>query len=188
MAILTAARQGWVERRLRPAIAWLMALSLLCAAAAARPASEYQVKAAFLLNFTRFVEWPETAFADANAPFTVCILGEDPFGSVLDRLVEGQSAGGRKLEVRRLQQPPPAKTCQVLFVSREEKDAAGIVSGLGPGILTVGESDGFLRAGGMIGFVVEGHKVRFDINHRAAAKASLTLSAKLLGVARSVQK
>src|SRR5262249_17974257 len=152
------------------------------------PPSESQQKAGHLLNFTRFVEWPSSAFADADSPLTICVLGEDPFGETLDRVVEGESAGGRKLGVRRIQQPPPSKTCQVLFVGRGEKDVSEILSGLGPGILTVGEGRGFLHSGGMIGFFVEDRHVRFDINHRAAVKASLTLSARLLSVARSVQK
>jgi len=150
--------------------------------------SEYQVKADFLLNFTRFVEWPASAFADENAPFSICVLGEDPFGETLDRVVAGESAAGRKLEVRRIQEPPAAKTCQILFVARSDEDVADILKGIGPGVLTVGENEGFLRSGGIIEFVREGRHVRFDISNRAAAKASLTLSARLLSVARSVQK
>jgi YfiR/HmsC-like len=184
MAILTRARKGWFPA----ALAMVALLGLLPGMPLTEPASKYQVKAAFLLNFTRFVEWPAAAFANRNAPFQICILGEDPFGDALDRVIEGESAGSRKLKVRRIQQPPSPKTCQVLFVSRAEKNVQQVVNGLGPGVLTVGETDGFLQAGGMIAFVLEENRVRFDINYRAAVKASLTLSARLLGVARSVQK
>jgi len=188
MATLNAARAPRAGRLLTWAVAALLALAPGVWANEAKPEAEYQVKAAFLLNFTRFVEWPAAAFADDTSPFTICVLGADPFGEALDQVVEGESAANRKLEVRRIQLPPAAKSCQVLFVARSEKDVAGIVGGLGPGILTIGEGDGFLRGGGMIAFVLEEHHVRFDINHRAAAKASLNLSSRLLGVARSVKK
>jgi hypothetical protein len=150
-------------------------------------ASEYQVKAAFLLNFTKFVTWPAAAFPDANSPLTICILGEDPFDGALDQLVEGEEVNGRKLLVRRIQQPPAPKTCQELFIN-SQKDVPRIIAAAGPGILTVGDRDGFLREGGIIAFVIENRHVRFDIDQRAASGASLGLSARLLSVARSVQK
>jgi hypothetical protein len=180
------ARNRHAGNSLRWVIAAWLAFSLFGAGPEDQP--EYYVKAAFLLNFTRFVGWPAAAYSDTAAPFTICVLGPDPFGDTLDQLVEGESASGRKLEVKRLQQRPAAKTCQLVFVGRSEKEAADMINGLGPGVLTVGESDWFLRAGGMIAFVVVGRQVRFDINPRAASKASLTLSSRLLGVARSVQK
>jgi hypothetical protein len=179
-------RCGSRLRRLRP-LAALAALLLLWPVAEAQT-SEYRVKAAFLLNFTRFVEWPPAAFDGSGAPLTICILGNDPFGNTLDHLVEGESAGGRKLETRRIQEPPRPKACQLLFVGRQEKDIADLIDGLGPGVLTVGEGEPFLRDGGMIAFVLEARHVRFDINQRAADKASLTLSSRLLSVARAVQK
>jgi hypothetical protein len=150
--------------------------------------SEYQVKAAYLLNFTKFVEWPASAFESPESPLTICILGEDPFGSILDQLVDGETANGRKLAVQRLQRVPAAKSCQVLFVSKSEKDVPEILGGLGPGVLTVADREGFLREGGAIVFLTEGRHVRFDINRRAAANASLTMNARLLNVARSVNR
>jgi hypothetical protein len=173
---------------LRWAIAGLLAFSLFGDEPQDQPEPESRVKAAFLLNFTRFVEWPAAAFSDPAAPFTICVLGPDPFGDTLDQLVEGESASGRKLEVKRIQQPPAARTCQLVFVGRSEKEAADMINGLGPGVLTVGESERFLRAGGMIAFVVAERRVRFDINNRAASKALLVISSRLLGVARAVQK
>src|SRR5437660_427799 len=79
-------------------------------------ASEYRVKAAFVLHFTRFVEWPATAFADADSPLEICILGKDPFGRLIDDVVQGESVNGRHLVVRRITEPPPAQRCQVLFM------------------------------------------------------------------------
>jgi hypothetical protein len=149
------------------------------------PPLEYRVKAAFLLNFTKFVEWPAAAFADDRAPFRICVLGEDPFGSVLDQMVKDEVMGGRRLMVQRISRPPEPKSCQVVFVSRQEKATP---PALGPGVLTVGEGEEFLREGGMIAFVIENRRVRFDISQKAAAGARLTISSRLLNVARLVEK
>jgi hypothetical protein len=154
----------------------------------AEPLSDYQVKAAFLLNFTKFIEWPTEAFEDAASPLAICVLGEDPFDGTLDQLVAGEMVDGRKLVVKRMKKPPALKACQVLFVSSAERDVSSIVSGLGPGVLTVGDSSQFLREGGIITFVVSDRRVHFDISQPAASRARLTLSARLLGVARFVQR
>jgi hypothetical protein len=152
------------------------------------PPLEYRVKAAFLLHFTKFVEWPPAAFADDRAPFRICVLGEDPFGSALDQIVQGESLNGRKLVVQRLHRAPEPKLCQVIFVSAQEKEIPRTLAPLGPGVLTVGEGEEFLRAGGMIAFVLDNRRVRFDISQRAAAAAQLTVSSRLLSVARGVEK
>jgi YfiR/HmsC-like len=149
---------------------------------------EYDVKAAFLLNFTKFIEWPAEAFASSAAQISICVLGEDSFGSTLDQIVSGEAVNGRKVTVQRIKRPPPPRTCQILFVSKSEKEVAKTLSALGPGVLTVGERDTFIREGGMIAFVIEERRVRFDINQGAAEKAGLKLSSKLLSVARSVEK
>jgi hypothetical protein len=155
---------------------------------AADESLEYQVKAAFLLNFTKFVEWPPMAFADANSPVAICILGDDPFGSPLDKLVDGEMVGGRKVIVQRVRRAPQPGSCQVLFISRGVKDISQIPADPGPGVLTVGESDSFLHDGGIVHFVIENRRVRFDINQAAAEKAGLRISARLLNVARAVEK
>jgi hypothetical protein len=175
---------------------------LLCACAALLPAGlcvgpvrgaateeavEYQVKAAFLLNFTKFVVWPEAAFADAGSPLRICVLGDDPFDGTLSQIVEGEAVGGRKLVVERLRRPPAPQYCQVLFVSRTEEDSLGTIPDAGSGVLTVGEGEQFLRHGGIIAFAIVNRRVRFDIDHAAAARAKLQLSSRLLSVARSVK-
>lgn len=148
---------------------------------------EYQVKAAFLLNFTKFVEWPDSAFAGPDAPITICILGEDPFGKALDQIVEGESIGNRKVVVNRIKHAPSPKSCQALFVADSQRDTAKTLAEAGPGVLTVGESVRFLSDGGIISFVIERGRVRFDINVDAANKANLKVSSKLLKVARFVK-
>jgi len=174
-------------------LAWLPAVlwfgETLPCRAAEEQTLEHQVKAAFLLNFTKFVEWPEAAFSDEHGPIAICVLGEDPFGAALDQIVEGEEVGGRKVVVRRMKEAPAAKQCQVLFLSAGIKDVPQILSGLSLGVLTVGEErDGFLREGGVISFVIENRHVRFDINQSAAENAGLKLSSRLLRVARSVEK
>ena len=149
--------------------------------------SEYQVKAAFLLNFTKFVDWPEDQFPDADTPLTICIAGEDPFGSALDEVVAGEVVNGRKVVIERLKEQL-ADRCPVLFVNKIGKEATKIVSAAGPGVLTIGEGKNFVDDGGIIGFVVENRRVRFDINQKAAQRAGLRISSRLLSVARSVEK
>lgn len=156
--------------------------------AADEQSAENRVKAAFLFNFTKFVEWPPTAFSTDQSPFSICILGADPFGGVLDQIVEGESVNGRKLAVDRLERPPAPKACQVVYLSRSEKGVPRILAGMGPGVLTVGEGDSFLREGGMIAFVVENRRVRFDVNATVAGSALLKISSRLLNVARLVSK
>ncbi|HXS97354.1 MAG TPA: YfiR family protein [Candidatus Limnocylindrales bacterium] len=168
---------------------WGTLFLAICASAPhAKPEepSEYKVKAAFLMNFTKFVEWPPSAFADSSSPLTICVIGDDPFGSDLDQAVEGETAGGRRLAVQRMRRTPAPKTCQVLFIPRNEKGTAELLQAAGPGVLTVGDRDNFLSEGGMVTFVLHARHVRFDINLPAASKAGLTISARLLAVARAV--
>lgn len=150
-----------------------------------RQASEYEVKAAFLLNFIKFIEWPEDKAA-SERPFQICILGDDPFGPALDQIVEGEQVHGRKLAVRRIREF--SRSCEVLYVGKSEQDIAPLLAGLPRGVLTVGETDDFLRRNGIIAFVIENRRVRFDIDARAAARVGLRISSKLLNVARAVEK
>lgn len=181
--------RAWLRRE--PAIlAGLIiaaALILTCSSLAADEPLEYQVKAAYLLNFTKFIEWPAASFEAPDSSIAICILGDDPFGSTLDAILAGEVVSGRKVSALRLRRAPPPKLCQVLFVNKSQKDALKLLPGLGP-VLTVGDSDNFIRDGGMIAFHLENRRVRFDINQTAAENAGLKLSSKLLNVARSILK
>jgi hypothetical protein len=151
---------------------------------AATVALEYEVKAAFLLNFTRFVEWPPSAFSGGDAPLVICIRGDDPFGTVIDQIVEGELVNGRKVVVERMRSDEQ-KSCHVLYAGSNRLIALAAGGGA---VLTVGEGADFLHQGGMIAFVLENRRVRFDVNLKAVTNAGLKLSSKLLSVARSVEK
>lgn len=150
--------------------------------------SEYQVKAAFLLNFAKFVDWPPGTYPGPQSPFAICVLGEDPFGPVLENTLAGKSLGAHPVALRRTKDPAEARRCQVVFVSSSESHRyAEVVEGMrGARVLLVGETDGFAAAGGAIEFTLEGNHVRFGINPEAAQRAGLTLSSKLLMLARIV--
>jgi len=168
-------------------LTWTMcALLLFPGIYRAQSPAEYQLKAAHLMNFPKFIEWPSTIFEFPGSPIVICILGDDPFGRDLDQLVAGESVNGRKITVQRIQRAPAPKSCQVLFFGKKVRDVPAILSNLGPGVLTVSDRDGFLAEGGMIALVIEDQHVRFDVNQAAAVKASVIINAKMLKVARSV--
>lgn len=150
---------------------------------------EYQVKAAYLYNFAKFVEWPPQSFASSNAPIVICILGEDPFGGSVQELLRGKTAAGRAVVVRPVADLPGAKGCHMLFVGsgtwRYSRPALRSVSG--DGLLTVGEAPGFTAGGGMINFKLDAGRVRFEINVEAARQAHLQISSKLLSLAEIVR-
>jgi uncharacterized protein DUF4154 len=156
----------------------------------ARGESEYDVKAAYLFKFTKFVEWPPTAFASAEAPFVIGIVGRDPFGGGLDRLIEGNTTDARRLEVRHVSAGDAAglRGCQMIFVgASEERRLANILSALqGRPVLVVGESEGFASAGGMLGFALRESRMGIEINSAAARQARLKISSQLLNLAKLV--
>ncbi len=149
---------------------------------------EYEVKAAYLYNIVNFVTWPPDAFQSATDPVRVCIYGSDPFGPLLDRSIQGTVAGQRPMQAVRVDDAESLTKCHLIFLpsgNTDRIDQAVRTSGQLP-ILTVGESPDFLRRGGMIAFVIDGGRVRFDINQTAASSHGLTLSSRLLQVARTV--
>ena len=169
-------------------------LALLLAAAAGAPLraqtanEEYQVKAAFLFHFAQLVEWPPEAMKGEGEPMRVCTLGEDPFRGALETTLKGKKVGERALRVDHIKQIEEAKACQILFVSRNEaKRMPAVLAQLGSSpVLIVGESEGFAREGGIIGFSVEDQKIRFEINLDAARRAGIRVSSRLLLLAKSV--
>jgi len=152
-------------------------------------APEYRIKAAFLYNFTLYTEWPASAFNQPDSPIVVAVVGEDPFGKELDAAVRGKTVRGRTIEVRRFGRAGDVEACHLLFLTdslaKDLPQILGKVSDGGP--LTVGETEDFTRAGGVIRFFVEENKVRFEVNTDAAARARLKLSSKLLQLARIVR-
>ena len=152
------------------------------------PFKEYQIKAAFLYNFTQFVEWPTNAFPDATAPLTIGILGNDPFGDALADIVRGEKVNGHPLAIKHFRRTEEISACHLLFIGQSEaRRVEEILGGLKDrNILTVGESEGFAKSGGMIRFVTEKNKIRLRINANAAKNASLTVSSKLLKLAEIV--
>jgi hypothetical protein len=148
--------------------------------------SEYQVKAAVIFKFTRFVEWPETVFSATNTPLVIGVTGENPFGPELERAVKGKDVNGHPFLVKEIKSITDAKFCQILFISTSEKRRlAEIISAVGTlPVLTIGEMDRFTSAGGIINLVIEDNKVRFEINDAAARRAGLRISSKLLSLAK----
>jgi hypothetical protein len=147
--------------------------------------SEYEVKAAFLFNFAKFVEWPPDAFANTNAPIVIGVLGENVFGNSLEKIINDRKVNNRGFQFHNYDSANEATNCQILFISSSKKnDLAKIIDALhDASVLTVSETGGFLKAGGMINFVFEGNNVRFQISDEAAKKARLKISSKLLSLA-----
>lgn len=156
--------------------------------------SEYLIKAGFIYNFAKFVEWPSAAFAQPDSPIVIGVLGTDPFGSVLDRLVQDKKIGQRGFVVRRykwgkdLKDLKDLRDCKILFVSTSEKAHADEIIQLVKWlpILTVGETPGFAEHGGVIRFTVEDNRVRFEVNVDAAHQADLNISSRLLTLAKII--
>lgn len=174
------------RRRLAPPLVFAVLLLAAPAILPAQAAGEYDVKAAFLYNFTKFVEWPSTAFPDNS--FRLCVLGEDPFGRSLMSLTN-QEVAGRKLTVIRAREMETLEGCHLLFISRSERGRLpAILSEVRDSpVLTVADTKGFLDDGGVINFTLEGSKVRFEISQQAAERAGIRISSKLMRLATYVK-
>ena len=184
-------------RRLGILIA-IIAMTLNCASTADAQAgdgdsSEYLIKAGFIYNFAKFVEWPSAAFSQPDSPIVIGVLGTDPFGNVLDRIVEDKKIGPRPFVVRRYRwgkDLKDLKDCKILFVSASEKTRIDeiLLSVKGLPILTVGETPGFAERGGVIRFTLEDNRVRFEVNVDAAHQADLNISSRLLTLAKIISQ
>jgi YfiR/HmsC-like len=153
-------------------------------------ASEFQVKAAYLYNFGRFVQWPNESSGDRAESFEICVLGADPFGQALDATLAGGTIAGKSVAAKRIAKPQDVDSCRILFISSSEEshlkeDLAALDK---TRVLTVSDIPRFSERGGMIGFILEGNRVRFDVNLDSAQGAGLTLSSELLKVATNVRK
>jgi hypothetical protein len=187
-------RDRWSQDRrilLQRAIAAVAGLLFACSSVLGQQKpSEYQVEAAYLYNFGRFVEWPAKLTPAQNSSFTVCVLGEDPFGQALDTTLAGETMGNQRVVARRISSPQMADDCQILFISSSEANRLNkIIEALDKSaILTVSDIPQFLQRHGMIQFVLEENRIRFAVNLIATQRAGLTLSSELLKVATAVRK
>jgi len=175
------ARRAWV--------AATAAFVIATAPASGGAPSEHQVKAAFLYNFANFVEWPDGALGPAGAPLKVCVVGTDPFGLALDEAFRDQVVQGRRVQIARGGSLAAVGRCHILFLSQSEQGRwPDLLKELdGAPTLTVADGPPLVRQGGMVNFVIEAKRVRFEINRLAAEHAGLRISSKLLALARIVE-
>ena len=163
----------------------LILVLILFAALGAHPVAqtgslEYEVKAAYLFNFLKFVEFPET-----TGPINICVAGRNPFGTLLEDTVRGEQIQGRPVTTRVILEPEP--NCHVIFVAKEAATSAYLNAARGSSTLTVGESPAFIMQGGIVNFVRQGNNIRFEIDPAAADQAKLRISSRLLQLATIVK-
>ena len=184
---------GRHQSRLRRAAALAMAWGLLGAPTPhtqAAPTTEYEVKAAYLYNFGRFVQWPARATAAEGRYFTICVLGDDPFGPVLNATIADETIDGKTVVAKRISAPQQAVNCRILFISSsEDRQLKEILIALAKAsVLTVSDMPQFARRGGMVQLILDGSKVRFEVNLSSAERAGLIFSSQLLKLAVSIRK
>ena len=155
----------------------------------AQSSLEYDVKAALLLNFARFIEWPERAFADADTPIDICVFAPSPFGDVLNRVLDGETIGQRSFAARDVRTASDSAGCHLLFVPvrRMSARAATLLNHSGPYTVTVGESR-IRRDGWRVSLVVDGGRVRFNVNLRPVEERGVRISARMLQLASRVDR
>ena len=170
------------------ALASLLGGDWRAATAALPAATEYEIKAAFLLHFSRFVEWPASAFGAPNAPLFICVLGDDPFGPVLEEIVRNERVDSHPIAVERYRLAGNVDRCHILFVSRSAEPLQRQILDQvrGKSILTVSDEEEFTRRGGVIGFVTVNGKVKLQVNRSSAQRADLRISSRLLRLADEV--
>jgi YfiR/HmsC-like len=158
-----------------------------CSQAQKSKPTDYQVKAVYLMNFARFVEWPDKLGMRQDS-FTICVFGPDPFGRTLDTMLAGETIAGRGAVAKRVSTPQDFSDCRILFVSSAETGSLSriVEAANKQGVLTVSDLPHFAGRGGMIQFVTDDKRVRFEVNLTAAQRAGLTLSSELLKVATLV--
>ena len=165
---------------------------MLCAGAApihAQSAPEYDVKAALLLNFARFIEWPDSAFDSARSPIEVCVFAPSPFGDALERTLAGETIANRTLTARQVHGVSDSAGCHLLFVpSGAESRAAALLRREGSHTVTVGESRRFADMGGAVNLIIESGRVRFNVNLRPVESRGVRISARMLQLAGRVDR
>lgn len=166
----------------------LAAILASSASAAPGPSGEAEVKAVFLLNFMKFVEWPPDSFPNPQSPIVIGVLGADPFGFALDQAVAGETVDGRPIKIKRFKTLGEMAPCHILFISSSHAERLpDILRRLRLSrTLTVADMDGFAARGGAIQFRAEGGRMRFEISRDAVDEAGLKMSARLLNLASAV--
>lgn len=173
---------GFVKNWLKTAMPALLFLFATVFAKAQTPTAAYQVKAVFLFNFTQFVNWPPASFEGGTSPFVIAVLGSDPFGSYLEKVIENERVGNHPIKLVRFADAKEVHDCHILFVNKITP-AETLKDFNRQSMLTVGDTDNFARDGGIIRFYEENHKLRLQINATSARAANLTISSKLLRLA-----
>ena len=165
----------------------MLALWVASADAQETKRGEYEVKAAFVYNFLKFIEWPDKAFAESPSTINLCIVGEDSFDNAM-RIFEGDKVSNKTIEIKRPKSLQDIKICRVIFISKSEKERLPQIlkATRGLNILTIGDTDTFEQQGVIINFSIVENKIRFEIDVNAARRAGIRISSKLLNLARAV--
>jgi len=172
----------------RPVVGILGLALAMFGAAPIHAQSEDEIKAAFLLNFARYVEWPESAFSDSDSPVQICTLGSEGFDRVAADIVEGKAVGPRSVEVVPVAVAADAVSCHILFVGGDSVSTQEVVATLGKAsVFTVANDEEFAQQGGIANFYRAGKRIRFEINPGAAEGAGLKISSRLLRLAQLVE-
>jgi len=189
MDFLATDEAASIHRVISRAVLAVLAGLLACPPALPHSAPEGRVKAAFIYNFLKFVEWPPDSMPP-SAPILLCTLGEAPLGGALEEILKDRTVGERKLVIRHLAHAEAARTCHVLFVDQSETPRLNAIFAVlaDASVLTIGESPSFLKAGGCIDLIIDRDRVRFSIALPAARSARLTISSRLLALALEVQR
>lgn len=173
----------------RPLALALMLFAGAATNAAAAPPSEYAVKAAYLSKLGLFIEWPKSVFASPTSPIILCVAGDSPFGDALDKVAEGQRVAEHPIAVRYLKSVSRDDGCGILYLaSADAKSVSAALEAVsGTGVLTITDASRLPHGGGIVEFVVQDNRVRFNVDEQAAAQNGITISAHLLGLALSVK-
>jgi hypothetical protein len=168
--------------------AWMLAAALVTSGATAQSVDEYRVKAAFVFNFAKFIQWPAEAFKTSGDPLVICVVGQDQMANSLRETVNGSSIDGRAVIIRQIAIGQGPCDCQILFIGASAMKGFRSHAKEATGVLTIGETPGFAVDGGSINLKLEDGRVRFEINVAAAERQQLHISSKLLSLAEVVKK
>lgn len=191
MAFVSRRRRGWPPRWVAAMLVIMgvcpLSWALWVRQISAEVSLEYKVKAAFLYNFAKFVQWPQTGNTPRTGPIRLCVVGANPFGALLESL-NGRTVKGRKLKIQVTSRPQDALAAQILFIALpDEAERREVLRRVRHHpVLTVSDTEGFCAQGGIINFVIVDNKVRFQVNLAAAARAGLRISSQLLKLATIV--